>query len=249
MLTNRLSSLNRYQAFGLHFLASAIVITCIFSFVKLVWYPHQLFEVANGFELLKILIAVDLILGPLVMLVIFNPQKKSLKFDVAAVLICQLLFLGYGVWALYTARPVYLAFVEKQFVLVKANEIDDIDIAKVSLEEFKQLPQLGPIFTGTQLPDSLQKRQEILFAGLWNMGIENLPQYYVDYAQVKVQVLTASKELAQQNIDKTTQTQLEEIRLNFEKQGKKVLFCPIKTKAKQLFVVVDASNGDALTIN
>lgn len=249
MLTNRLSNLNRYQAFGLHFLGSAAVITCIFCFIKFVWYPHQLFEVANGLELLKILILVDLVLGPLIMLVIFNPKKKSLKFDVTTVLICQLLFLGYGVWSLYTVRPVYLAFVEKQFVLVKANEIEDSDIAKVTVEKFKQLPQLGPQFVGTQLPDSQQKREEILFAGLGNMGIENLPQYYVDYAHIKGQVLAASKELSQQNLDDTSKIQLESIRQDFEKQGKKVLFCPLKTRSNKLFVVIDASNGDALTTN
>lgn len=249
MLTNRLSDLNRYQAFGLHFLASATVITCLFVFVKFIWFPHQLFEVANGLELLKILVLVDLILGPLIMLVIFNPKKKSLKFDVTIVLICQLLFLGYGVWSLYTVRPVYLAFVEKQFILVKANEIEDGDIAKVSIEKFKQLPQLGPVFVGTQLPDSQEKREEILFAGLGNMGIENLPQYYVDYAQVRQQVLAASTELSQQNLDKASKEQLENIQQKFAQQGKKVLFCPLKTKAKQLFVVIDASTGDALMVN
>ncbi|MFA9276140.1 MAG: TfpX/TfpZ family type IV pilin accessory protein [Candidatus Aquirickettsiella gammari] len=249
MLTNRLSDLNRYQAFGLHFLVSATVITFLFAFVKFIWFPHQLFEVANGLELLKILILVDLILGPLIMLVIFNPKKKSLKFDVTAVLICQLLFLGYGVWSLYTVRPVYLAFVEKQFILVKANEIEDTDIAKVSIEQFKQLPQLGPVFVGTQSPDSQEKREEILFAGLGNMGIENLPQYYVDYAQVRREVLAASKDLSQQNLDKASKEQLENIQQKFTQQGKKVLFCPLKTKAKQLFVVIDASNGDALMIN
>ena len=99
MFTHRLSSLSRLQAFGFHFLASAAVIAIIFSFVKLVWYPHQLFEAANGFDLLKILVLVDLILGPLIMLIIFNPAKKSLKIDVSTVIECQLLLLGYGVWS------------------------------------------------------------------------------------------------------------------------------------------------------
>lgn len=248
MLTNRLSNLNRYQAFGLHFLASATVITCIFAFVKLVWYPHQLFEVANGFELLKILVLVDLILGPLIMLVIFNPKKKSLKLDVTIVLICQLAFLAYGVWSLYTVRPVYLAFVEKQFVLVKANEIEDNDIAQIQLEQFKHFPLLGPVFVGTKAPESEKKREEILFAGLGNMGIENLPQYYVDYAQNKPQILAASKEISQLNLDKGSKEQLENIQTRFEQQGKKVLFCPLKTKAKLLYVVIDANSGEAIAV-
>ncbi|MFC3176626.1 TfpX/TfpZ family type IV pilin accessory protein [Undibacterium amnicola] len=249
MFTHRLSSLSRLQAFGFHFLASAAVIAIIFSFVKLVWYPHQLFEAADGFELLKILVLVDLILGPLIMLIIFNPAKKSLKFDISTVLVCQLLFLGYGVWSLYTVRPVYIAFVEKQFYLVKANEVEDKDLEKAQLAEFKSLPQFGPMFVGTQLPESKEKQEEIMFAKLGGMGIQNLPQFYVPVKDIQNQIRTASASISGLSIDQESKAPLELIAQASEAKGQKVLFAPLLTKTKQLFVIVDAKTGAPIQTN
>ncbi len=161
MLTHRLSSLSRLQAFGFHFLASATVIAVIFGLVKLVWYPNQLFEAANGFELLKILVLVDLVLGPLIMLIIFNPKKKSLKFDVSAVLICQLMFMAYGVWSLYAVRPVYIAYVENQFFLVKANEIEDSDLDKVEHANSKNCPYLVRCLSVPKRPNQIKNGKKL----------------------------------------------------------------------------------------
>jgi len=249
MFTHRLSSLSRLQAFGFHFLASAAVIAIIFSFVKLVWYPHQLFEAADGFELLKILVLVDLILGPLIMLIIFNPTKKSLKFDVSAVLICQLLFLGYGVWSLYTVRPVYIAFVENQFFLVKANEIEDSDLNQVQNPELKNLPKLGPIFVGTKLPDSKEISEKVSLMKMFGMGIQNLPQYHTRISDVRNNVLSSAKPISELNIDKKDKEQLEQLTQNSSEKNNELLFIPLTTRVKQLFVIIDAKSGSPLRIN
>ncbi len=249
MLTHRLSSLSRLQAFGFHFLASATVIAVIFGLVKLVWYPNQLFEAANGFELLKILVLVDLVLGPLIMLIIFNPKKKSLKFDVSAVLVCQLMFMAYGVWSLYAVRPVYIAYVENQFFLVKANEIEDSDLDKVEHAQFKKLPLFGPVFVGTKAPESDKKREEIMFAKLGGMGIQNLPQFYVPIEDVQVQVRANGKLPSQLNTNNEDKKQLENMFEKAEKQGQKILFSPLQTKGRQLFVAIDGTNGQPLRVN
>ncbi len=249
MFTHRLSSLSRLQAFGFHFLASATVIAIILGFVKLVWYPHQLFEAANGFELLKILVLVDLILGPLIMLIIFNPTKKSLKFDVSAVLICQLLFLGYGVWSLYTARPVYIAFVENQFFLVKANEIEDSDLNEVQIPELRNLPLLGPKFVGTNLPNSKEIREKVSFLKMFGMGIQNFPQHHVLFSDVRNDVRSSARQISELDIDKKDKEQLEQITQNLGKKNNELLFIPLTTRVKQLFVIIDAKSGSPLRIN
>lgn len=249
MLTHRLSSLSRLQAFGFHFLASATVIAVIFGLVKLVWYPNQLFEAANGFELLKILVLVDLVLGPLIMLIIFNPKKKSLKFDVSAVLVCQMIFLSYGLWALHTARPVYIAYVDNQFFLVKANEIEDSDLEKAEHTQFKKLPLFGPVFVGTKTPESDKKREEIMIAKLVGMGIQNFPQYYVPIEDVQAQVRANGKLPSQLNTNNEDKKLLENMLEKAEKQGQKILFSPLQTKGRQLFVSIDGTSGQPFRVN
>lgn len=248
MSTTYLSRINRFQATGLHLLASLAVLIFIFGFVKLVWYPQQLFFAANGFDILKILVAVDLVLGPLVMLIIFNPKKKSLKFDVIAILICQLLFLGYGVWSLYTVRPAYIAFVEKEFTLVKANEIEVDDLNKVEDPSFKHVPFLGPIFIGTKIPESKEKRDELMFASLENRGIQTFPQYYVPLKNVQTQMLANCQSIEQLTLDKSRKEALEKVKIDIESRGKKVLFCSLFIKEEQLFVALDAKQGEVLGI-
>lgn len=248
MSTDFLTKLNRFQATGLHFLASVVVLAIIFSFIKFVWYPGGLFFAANGFDLLKILIAVDLILGPLIMLIIFNPKKKSIKFDVSAILICQLVFLGYGLWSLYTVRPAYIAFVENQFTLVKANEIESENLAKVEDMQFGSVPLLGPKFVGTKMPDSKEKRDELLFASFENLGIQNFPQYFVSLDKVTAKILAASQPLEKLDLNENQRESLAKLNLEMKAQARELLFCPLTIKDKRLFVAVDATNNTILGI-
>jgi hypothetical protein len=66
--------------------------------VFLVWYPNPYREISGGRELFLILVTVDVILGPLITLSIFNPVKawKVLRRDLAIVGLIQLAALGYG---------------------------------------------------------------------------------------------------------------------------------------------------------
>lgn len=249
MLTHRLSSLSRLQAFGYHFLASATVIALIFGLVKLVWYPNQLFEAANGFEILKILVLVDLVVGPLIMLIIFNPKKKSLKFDVSTVLVCQMIFLSYGLWALHTARPVYIVYVDDQFFLVKANEIDSNHLDKVEHTQFKKLPLFGPVFVGTKAPESDKEREEIMFARFSGKGIQNFPQYYVPIDEIQTQIRSSSQTLSQLDANAEDKNKLKVMLDKAEKQEQKILFSPLQTKGRQLFVAIDGKNGQPLRVN
>ena len=57
-----------------------------------------------------ILIAVDVTVRPLITVLIFNRNKKSLRFDLTVVGCCQLAFLAYGLHAIHTGRPAIIAY-------------------------------------------------------------------------------------------------------------------------------------------
>jgi hypothetical protein len=57
-----------------------------------------LFDIAGGWEGLRIVIAVDLVLGPLLTLVVYKAGKSSLTFDLSCIAIFQIACLGGGVW-------------------------------------------------------------------------------------------------------------------------------------------------------
>lgn len=239
--------MNRYQAATLHFLGSASVLFLIFALVRWIWYPGPLFFAASGANLLGIITGVDVVLGPLIMLIIFNPKKKSLKFDIACVLVCQLGFMAYGSWSIFEARPVYIAFAENHFQLVTANEIEDADLAKASNPEFRHLPWLGPKTVGTKAPTDSKQRDEILFAGASGMGLPNLPQYYVPYAEIMPQVqraalpLTDMKRISAEDIQR-----LKDYLADAKNQP--LNFVPMRSKRRMLYAAIDPKTGALLGI-
>ncbi|PRC91000.1 TfpX/TfpZ family type IV pilin accessory protein [Solimicrobium silvestre] len=239
--------MNRFQASALHLFGSACFLAVFFLMVSQVWYPGKLFSAAAGVELLRLLICVDLIIGPLVTLIIFNPQKKKLKQDLIIVVLCQLGFLFYGVWSIYTVRPVYIAFAENKFYMVRANEIDATDQAKVTDTHFKSLPVFGPEYVGTQEPTDPKIKNDIVFSSLAGMGIQNLPQYFVPLNKIQQQIKAAAKTSQEwKTIDAETKQRLKSYER--ENAGTSVSFIALINKRIALFVVINAQTGEIIGI-
>ena len=104
MHLNSLRKINRYQACLTHFGISLILFLFLLSIIIFVWYPGDLIH-AGGWQGIKIVAGVDLVLGPLLTLVIYNPMKKSLPFDLFVIAMIQISALGYGVWNVYNEKP------------------------------------------------------------------------------------------------------------------------------------------------
>ena len=239
--------MNRYKAAGLHFLGSAAVLLLIAAVVRWVWYPGPFFYVAGGVNLIGIIAGVDVVLGPLIMLIIFNPQKKSIKFDVACVLVFQLAFLGYGVWSIGQARPAFITFAGQRFFMVTANEIEEAELKKGSDDYFSTLAFTGPRLVGTQGPSDPKKAEDIDLASSGGMGIQNLPQYYVSYSKVQAQVKQAAKPASA--INKLSEKERKFLQ-DYEaaNQARKIGFVPLTGKGRLMFAVVDSESGALLEI-
>lgn len=247
------TSMNRFKASLLHLSGSAFLVSLVFILVRLVWYPGRLFEAASGIDLMIILVLVDVVLGPLITLIIFSPGKPSLKSDLIIVVLLQVGFLLFGVWSIYSARPVYIPFVENRFYLVTANEIDQDDLKKANDPGFQSLPISGPTIVGTALPDDEKMRQKILWANLYGMGIQHLPQYYVTYGQaatsIKASAVTAKEMIGM--VKDAAPGDLARL-LDYEEkkraEGKNVRFTRLLTKSMVLYVAVDEASGEVVEI-
>lgn len=246
---HRWMSMTRFKAAIIHLFGSAAVLALIFALVRFVWYPEPFFSSASGINLMRILVPIDLILGPLITLIIFNPKKASLKFDLTCVLVCQIAFLCYGLWAIYLARPVYVAYDEGWFRLVLANEVEPQDRGKAKLDEFKSLPLLGPRVIGTIMPTDPAKRAELVLASASGGGVQYLPEYYVPYHDVATMVRAAAQ--AAQEVKHLTPEERERV-FSYERKmdatGRHVRFVPLRTRTALLFVAVDPSSGAVIEV-
>jgi hypothetical protein len=139
--------------------------------------------------------------------------------------------------------------VENHFCLVRANEVEAADLEKVQNPQFKKLPQWGPIYVGTQHPTDPKAQEDILFAGLGGMGIQNLPQYFIPYEQAQQQVRIAAKTSQQlKGVDMETKQKLEAYEKT--KPANSVLFLALVHKQVQVLleVVIDAKTGEVIEL-
>lgn len=133
LLRKDITEYNRYQAFATHLAISLILFFILLVCITQYWYPGLLFDAGNGWKAIGIIAGVDLILGPLLTLIVFSPQKKSLKLDLSIIAIIQSAALIYGTWTVHQSRPIAIAYIGSNFHIIHANASfadDIIDLAK-----------------------------------------------------------------------------------------------------------------------
>lgn len=178
-----LSSLNRFQAAGIHLAISVLVAAVVLAALLLVWYPQPYFRLAGGAGLMLILIGVDVVMGPLLTLIVFNPAKKSLKLDLAVIAALQVAALAYGITVIAQARPVFVVFAGDRFTVVAANQIDPESLASAK-PPFDTLPLDGPRIVGARMPADPAERERVMLLLASGIDLPNLPRYYVPFADV-----------------------------------------------------------------
>ena len=75
-----LNSINRFQAFTGHLIASACVASLLSLIVFMLWYPGTLAYASGVIDIFLLLLIVDVTLGPSITLIIFNKAKKERDF-------------------------------------------------------------------------------------------------------------------------------------------------------------------------
>lgn len=119
--------MNRYKASLSHFLISLTVLSAALLVVFTVWYPNPFFKTNSVYELVKILIIVDLVLGPLLTLIIFNTGKAwpVLRRDLLIIGCVQVAALGYGMYSMYMQRPQYVVFAVDRYEVFAGIDVDE----------------------------------------------------------------------------------------------------------------------------
>jgi hypothetical protein len=245
-----LTTLNRWQAATLHLGISAAIAATVVALMLVFWYPKPYFEAMGGVTLIMLLIGVDVMIGPLITLIIFDPKKKSLKFDLSVIAALQLAALAYGCSVMFAARPAYNVFVVDRFETVAANQVDAASQETVKAGEFSALPLTGPKVIAARQPDSPQRQTEIVMSAL-NGGpdLANLPELYVPYAQFRLDAAKSARPLAE--LARRQPGDAAAIRSFIAGSGRAedaLGFVPMKARNRDMAVVVDTKTGDVVGI-
>lgn len=243
-----LASLNRWQAAAIHLALSALIAATAFGLIVALWYPGAYFEAMGGRDLLILLVGVDVCIGPLLTLVVFDPAKKELRRDLAIIAAVQFVALAYGAWVTFNARPVYLVFAKDHFDVVAASELDAADLAAAA-PEYRSLSLTGPRVVGARMPEDVNERNAVIFATTAGKDLQNFPKYYLPYDEVSAEAKKSAKPL--NALLKKHPESLDAIRAAAVAAGRPeslLLYVPLRARTRAMAAVLDAKDFHVITI-
>lgn len=168
-------------AFLIHGCVSIVFAGATAALVFFIWYPGIFAKKMAGVDLFLLVLAVEVCLGPLMSLVIYNPNKpkSELLRDYSIIGVLQISALVYGLHSTFIARPIYVIYSVDRLEVVSALEIDSSDL-KLATKPFSRLPKWGPRRICAELPEDKEKRSDILLSALGGKDVHLMPQYYAE---------------------------------------------------------------------
>ncbi len=112
---------SRWAAFAIHLALSAFVFIALAAVIIFVWYPGFLFQTDGGWQGIRLIAGIDLILGPLLTLIVYNKAKKSLPMDLSIIALVQVSALCVGSYLVYQERPLAIIFADNKFITMSHN--------------------------------------------------------------------------------------------------------------------------------
>lgn len=188
----------RWSASLTHLALSAVVIGSIALIAFLQWFPAGLHHAAKLDRLLAIMLAVDIVAGPVLTLIVYRRGKPGLRLDLAVIGLLQILFLAYGLSALWRSRPLFLVGSSQAFALVFANEVPDDAEAEAKSRHWARFQGSGPWLVGVDLSSPVAK-DEFLFAYMvGDAGPLRDPSLFVPYPRVNQSIADKARVLTKE---------------------------------------------------
>lgn len=192
---------NRIKAsvkpFFVHLTISVFVAAIAAIFLFGIWFPYPFRDLAGGLHLFWLMIGIDVICGPVLTAILFNPKKsrRELQFDLSIVATLQIVALVYGLYSISLARPVHLAFEADRFVAVTAADIDPAQLTAAPVE-YQSLSWIGPSLIGTRTSKNGQEMLESVDMSTQGIEPSARPGWWQDFELNRPQVQVRMKKLA-----------------------------------------------------
>jgi hypothetical protein len=180
---------HKLKATVIHLLISLLVLLFILYFILFEWYPEPFFTAQGGWQGIRLVTFVDLVLGPVLTFIAFDhlKKRKAIIFDLSFIAIVQSVALIWGSYLVYSQRPVALVFWHDSFYTVTSDDysmqgLDNPDFSKFSehvppliysrplqslleMEQFRQLTDKSiPIYAHVSLYEKIDENLDSIFS-------------------------------------------------------------------------------------
>lgn len=239
---------DRIKASAIHLSLSIGVAVFAALLVFGLWYPYPYRDIAGGRDLFMLVVAVDVVLGPLITLAIFDRSKPwaKLRGDLFVVVILQLSALGYGLWTVAMARPVHLVFEIDRFRVVHAIDVP-LDMLQQTPSDLTALPYSGPTLLGLRPFDNDAERIDATIAAVQGLSLSFRPDLWQTYDASRKDVLRVAKPVSQLKVRFPEQVAAINAALPSEIEvANAAQYLPLAGRTDFWTVLVDGRNGDIL---
>lgn len=186
----------RLLAAGSHLAISALISGGVALVTLGLWYPGVFGEMAGGRRLFLLILGVDVVMGPLLTLIVFDKRKPrgELIRDLAVIGVLQMGALVYGLQTLYLARPVALVFETRRFRVVSAGEVRVEELPEAR-PEYRKLSLTGPQLLGTRPSQSGEERLKSFDLALKGYDIGQRPSLWQPFAESRSEAWAQARPL------------------------------------------------------
>ncbi|WP_333976202.1 TfpX/TfpZ family type IV pilin accessory protein [Acinetobacter colistiniresistens] len=234
----------RTKFFLSHLSISLFIALIVIWLVFFIWYPAPLAKAVGVTHIFLMMLAIDVIIGPMLSLLVYKENKKTLKLDLTIIILIQISALCYGIYSIAQGRPVWAVYSIDRFELVKNNEIFDQNI-QAAQSQYQHPSWLGPKFVAMQFSQNREQRNSEMFNEVFSgISLARYPERYIAFAKVKplIQQRTQNLDILKQFNDKA----LVEKTLSNSPQA--TAFVPLKANAVDMTVLINKEKGEVVKI-
>jgi len=155
----------RIKPFAIHLMASMVVASGLTALLVAYWYPLPYFFADGGWQGLRLVLAVDCVLGPIITLIIYNPKKstRQLLADYGVVIALQIAAFTFGTWTVFHQHTAMVVFADSTFYTV------DMETARHLPSPASDLvahAERFPVYAVVAMPDDPEAAQALRLEAL-----------------------------------------------------------------------------------
>jgi hypothetical protein len=176
--------MNRFTASATHLGISLVIFLVLGYLILYHWYPNIFFATDGGWQGIRIIAFVDLVLGPTLTLAVFKAGKPGLKMDLTLIGTLQAVCLIAGTYVVYSERPVAMVFADGIFHSVT---VDDFMQETGSIPDLSLFSGPYPKWVSVTLPEDPAEQSSVRTEARKNgIPVRMLTNHYQSFKQTDI---------------------------------------------------------------
>ena len=239
-------TVTRWKAASIHFGLCAVLYVVLLYLMVFHWYPQPYFAADGGWEGVRLITGVDLVLGPLLTLIVFKAGKPGLRRDLTFIGIVQTVALVWGTWLVYDQRIAMVTYADGTFYTLTNEQLHSAGGKALQIaEQAKTIPPYGFV----RLPADRRERQKLrLETLLQGTTVHQLGDRYEPLEKSNLQEVLAQGQNAEQYASKSegNRQELERFLSRHGGKAENYAFLPLTCRYQELLLALRRADGNVV---